>query len=168
MLIGLLSDTHIPEHARKLPTQIEEVFRNVDMILHGGDIYSVSVLDELEHLAPVWAASGDDDYAETFTDRRVKQKHILTIEGVTIWLMHIPPWALPPGKEDSAPLGHKNELPPDVIVYGHTHHARAKHDNGVLQVNPGSPTCPDYDSKLGTVALLTVSSGKAEVQILQL
>ena len=48
MLVGLLSDTHIPDHAKKLPDQLKEVFRGVDMILHGGDIFAVSVLDELE------------------------------------------------------------------------------------------------------------------------
>ena len=47
MRIGLISDTHIPENAEILPAQVREAFRNVDLILHAGDIYVVSVLDEV-------------------------------------------------------------------------------------------------------------------------
>ncbi len=61
MLIGLTSDTHIPDHAKELPSQLKEAFRGFDLILHAGDIYVVSVLGELERLAPVLAAEGDDD-----------------------------------------------------------------------------------------------------------
>jgi len=60
--IGLVSDTHIPKSTHVLPPQVKEAFKDVDLIFHAGDIYVVSVLDELEHLAPVLAAEGDDDY----------------------------------------------------------------------------------------------------------
>ena len=61
MRIGLISDTHIPHDAKAIPPQVKEVFRGVDLILHAGDIYLSSVLDELEEIAPVLAARGDDD-----------------------------------------------------------------------------------------------------------
>ncbi len=56
MRIGLLSDTHIPEVAGALPYQIAKAFKGADLILHAGDIYTTSVLDNLEHIAPVLAA----------------------------------------------------------------------------------------------------------------
>ncbi len=155
--IGLLSDTHIPEAASELPPQIRKVFRDVDLILHAGDIYTVSVLDELERLAPVIAAEGDDDYHEVINDKRVEKKHILTVEGTIIWLMHERPM-----------FWHQHDRPPDVIVFGHTHRDRVENNEGTLLVNPGSPTFPNYRHKLGTVALLTVNSGKTEVSIEQL
>ena len=154
MLIGLLSDTHIPDHAKELPPQLREVFHGVDLILHAGDVYAVSVLDELESLAPVLVAEGDDD-AEILKDRRAKMKHVLTVEGVTILLTHQKPW--------SRHLEH--EKTPDVIVFGHTHETSLENGGGVLSVNPGSPTFPHYRHELGTVGLLT---GKAEAQIIQL
>jgi len=156
MRIGLISDTHIPDHAKELPEQLKDVFHGVDLILHGGDVYDVSVLDELEGIAPILVAEGDDD-SEVLSDRRVKEKHILTVEGVTIWLMHIRPQTWD-----------RNEKRPDVVVFGHTHNNTVENKGGVLLVNPGSPTFPHYKSELGTVALLTVSSGKADVQIVQL
>ena len=61
MLIGLLSDTHIAFPSQPLPPQVLEAFRGVDLILHMGDVWIPSVLDELESIAPVIAAWGDDD-----------------------------------------------------------------------------------------------------------
>ena len=61
MKIGLISDTHIREPSERLHEKVREVFQGVDLILHAGDIYNPSVLDELERMAPVLAAAGDDD-----------------------------------------------------------------------------------------------------------
>ena len=164
MLIGLISDTHIPDHVKKLPEQLKEAFRGVDMILHGGDIYSVSVLNELEQIAPVLAAQGDDDTSFTANDSRVKPKHIINIDGLTIWLMHEKPRSLPRVSKEIPWL----DDPPDAIVCGHTHEAMVEDHQGILHVNPGSPTFPKYNLQLGTVGLMTIESGKVEAKIIQL
>ena len=128
------------------------------MILHAGDIYTLPVLEELEKVAPVLAAEGDDDPFEIMNDNRVKSKHILSIEQITIGLAHqFEAWDL-----------NKQEKLPDVIVFGHLHKPSLERRNGVLWVNPGSPTFPNYRYELGTVALLTVNDGKADVQIIKL
>ena len=168
MLIGLLSDTHIrvPGTRNNLgqlwgntfPPQINEAFQGVDLILHAGDIYTLPILGELETVAPVLASEGDDDPFEIMNDKRVKWKHVLNMEGVTIGLAHqFEAWA----------LGEHEKLP-DVIVFGHLHKASLEKRNGVLWVNPGSPTFPSYNYELGTVALLTVNDGKAEVEFVKL
>lgn len=164
MLIGLLSDTHIPDHAKRLPDQLKDVFRGVDMILHGGDIFSLSVLNELELIAPVLAAEGDDDLSLTAKDRRVERKHTINIGGTTIWLIHQKPSSLPSVSKEVP----RYDEPPDVIVYGHTHKALMEKQDGILQINPGSPTFPNYRLQLGTVGLLTVNSDKVEAEIVQL
>ena len=61
MRIGLISDTHVPDHRRELPCQLKRLFDGTDLILHAGDIYTTWVLDELENMAPVLAAKGDDE-----------------------------------------------------------------------------------------------------------
>ena len=167
MLIGLLSDTHvrIAGHrvslstltSSELPIQIKEAFRDVDLILHAGDIYSLPVLDYLETVAPVLAAEGDDDPFDISIDKRVKPTQIITVDGITIRMSHHREWM-----EDS------KKKTPDIIVYGHTHQPKLEDGDGTIRINPGSPTFPGYRYMLGTVGFISINSGKAEARIMQL
>jgi len=181
MRIGLISDTHIPHDAKAIPPQVKEVFRGVDLILHAGDIYLSSVLDELEEIAPVLAARGDDDLPSV--NGRVKEKHVLNCEGFSLWLIHIFPYFSSTYLHSflySSPALSDQELEealeeiveredvPDILVFGDTHRALLRRIQGFLVINPGSATFPGYKHVLGTVAILTISLGKAEADIIQL
>jgi len=167
MLIGLISDTHVRISGHnvglstlttdELPRQVTETFRGVDLILHAGDIYSLPVLDELEKVAPVLAAEGDDDPFESVNDRRVSHQHMITVEGITIWLSHYGQWP-----------EYAKTPPPDVIVFGHSHRSSIEQNDGQLRINPGSPTFPKYQPIPGSVGFLEIKSGKVEPRILQL
>ena len=167
MLIGLISDTHIAFPYQILPHQVADAFRGVDLILHAGDIWIPSVLDELEVVAPVKAAWGDDDMeADLGDDTRMMKEDTLFLDGVTLRMTHVKPsYSLITPKEESSS---STEDHPDVIVFGHTHFATIEHYKGVLLVNPGSATVPSYLPKLGNVALLSINSGKVTARILQL
>lgn len=164
MRIGLISDTHIPEIAKAVPPQVTEVFRGVDLILHAGDIAVESVLDELGNIAPVLAARGDDDYA--IRDKRIDEVQDLTIEGLTIRVTHSSHyWAR---GLVQYPEKHNLKKAPDIVVFGHTHREIVENLGQSLIVNPGSATFPYYQLRLGTVAILTINTGKAEARIIQL
>ena len=45
MRIGLVSDTHIPEAGPELWPQVYEAFEGCEAILHAGDIYEISVVE---------------------------------------------------------------------------------------------------------------------------
>ena len=169
MLVGLLSDTHIPEVEKALPVEVMEAFRGVDLILHAGDIYISSVLDELERIAPVLAARGDDDYGDIQRDRRVKERHVLRLGGQTVWIIHIRPHPHRiPSWQAGGSLGQREPDAPDIVVFGHEHRTVVREHNGILHVNPGSPTFLNYRYGLGTVGLLSIDSGQAQVRILEL
>ncbi len=164
MRIGLISDTHIPDVAKAIPPQVMEVFSGVDLILHAGDIFVVSVLDELQGIAPVLAARGDDDYG--IRDERVQETQNLTIEGLTLYMIHSSQyWARDLIQH---PEQHSLEKAPDIVVFGHTHRDMVQTIGGSLLVNPGSATFPYYQQRLGTVALVDINAGKAEAHIVQL
>ena len=166
--IGLISDTHIPEAVRQLPPEVLKAFEGVDLILHAGDIYSLDVLDELENVAPVLAALGDDDYPAP--DRRIKETHILELEGLTLWLLHAR-HMLAYRPDTHANKGHPGageDHHPDIIIYGHVHRTEVEFFNGVLHICSGSPTMLHYHRGLGTVGILELNEGKANIQILQL
>jgi predicted phosphodiesterase len=58
--------------------------------------------------------------------------------------------------------------PPDIVVYGHTHHSKLEDHNDTIRVNPGSPTFPGYEYVLGTVGFISINSGKVDARIMQL
>jgi len=168
LLIGLISDTHIAFPDEKLPPQVVDALRGVDLILHAGDIWIPSVLDELEAAAPIKAAWGDDDLkVDLGHDDRMMKERSLRLDGVHIWVTHEKPrYALlnPEGEQQI----HHREEPPDVVVFGHTHYATIETYRDILLVNPGSATVPNYVPKLGTIAMLTIEGGKAEARIVRL
>ena len=169
MRIGLISDTHIPVDAKKLPEQLPRAFHNVDLILHAGDVYAPSVLTELGTIAPLLAARGDDDHGDVLRNERMKREHILTVEDITIWLFHeYRKESLGANGTWYKQSGEKFQKNPDVIVYGHTHRAALFNYGSVLTVTPGSATFPNYIRKPGTVGLLTVKSGRVEARIIPL
>jgi len=161
MRIGLISDTHIPVVAEDLPSGVAEVFQGVDLILHAGDIYRLSVLDDLEKIAPVLAALGDDDSFTLLKDERVENRHVLDLEGHKVWLVHERPFMY------RFPSDQKVELP-DVIVHGHSHAAEVRRDDGVLFVGSGSPTFLHYRRGPGTVAILEIGPDGAEASVVKL
>src|SRR3972149_11811974 len=117
MRIGLISDTHIPEVGKEIPPSVLELFKGVDLILHAGDIYAHTVLDDLARLAPVLAARGDDDYVRR--DTRVQDKHVLEVAGKVLWLVHIGPLRFSSGEwlsRDAMAL--EEDESPDIIVFG--------------------------------------------------
>ena len=167
MRIGLLSDTHVPEAERALPPEVVEAFRGVDLILHAGDIYLPSVLDDLQRVAPVLAARGDDDYGSTLTDERVKDKHVLKLEGKTLWLVHQRPYYLmSPWWQDKVTSGQDNS--PDIVVFGHEHRTDVQQIDGILFVSPGSPTFLHYLRGPGTIGMLDISPDGVEPNIIRL
>ena len=169
MRVGLLADTHIPDAAEELPPEVTEVFRGVDLILHAGDIYSRSVLDDLERIAPVLAARGDDDYLSTLTDERVKEKHVLKLEGQTLWLVHEKAYYFTSSwwKSRIASGQDRHDIP-DIVVFGHEHRTVIQRLDDILYISSGSPTFLGYRRGLGTVGILDIDSGEADIRILQL
>ncbi|MFC1944721.1 metallophosphoesterase family protein [Chloroflexota bacterium] len=166
MRVGLLADTHIPDEAETIPKEAIEAFIGVDIILHAGDIYTRSVLDELQRIAPVLAAKGDDDYGAISGDARVSQKHTLCLEGHTLWLIHQTPYY-----HYISSVTRKAELDPDapdIVIFGHEHRTIVQRHGHTLLVNPGSPTFLDYQRGLGTVGILELDAGEARAHIVKL
>ena len=164
MHIGLISDTHIPDIVEAIPRQALEAFNGVDLILHAGDIATVSVLDELAGIAPVLAARGDDDYQ--LQDKRIQEVQNFSIEGRNIYVIHASQyWA---HSIIQHPEDHYLEKAPDIVVFGHTHRDWLENIGDHLLVNPGSATFPYYQLRLGSVAILSINDAKAEAHIIQL
>jgi uncharacterized protein len=160
--IGLLSDTHLPGERRALWEEVRMAFEGVDLILHAGDVVHPMVLDWLQEIAPVLAAEGNNDLL--WDDRRMAPIQKLEIDGWRLAMIHDMESEERP-IEQLVKMYLRNERP-DVIVTGHTHYERLDYREGVLQINPGSPTLPHLQStRLGTVGILDLAPGKLEARI---
>ncbi|MEM7217072.1 MAG: metallophosphoesterase family protein [Pseudomonadota bacterium] len=171
--IGLISDTHIPEARDSLWPQIATVFAGVDMIFHGGDIHELWVLDELEKIAPVYAARGNGEDGSGGRDvqpedPRVKYAWTLELEGLVVGLTHYVPVPERPPNFTLARWIERffPDRRPDVIVSGDTHVERIMTVDGVYCVNPGSALYPhNYDTQFGTIGFLRLDAGQADADI---
>jgi putative phosphoesterase len=161
--VGLLSDTHIPTKAKRLPSRVFDLFQNVNFIIHAGDLVSLEVVDALKHLAPVVAVHGNMDGSAV--REALPEMTDLTIDRCRIGVIHDPGVLIGRGK--LRVIAEENNF--DVLVYGHTHHPSTQWEDGRLFINPGSPTnpLPPFLVK-PTVAILTLSEGTVEPEIVSL
>ena len=190
MRIGILSDTRIPGIAKEVPPQVARAFEGVDLILHAGGIQADYVLDWLEQIAPVKAVGriqggqyeSNTPFALESGDNRVAQRHILQLEGYTLGMVNaldlndinddVFPGSLAarnlPAGDIARQVHSVFEQPMDIVIFGRTLEAMVEEHDGILFVNPGSPTMPKNLMKLGQVALLEVTSGSREAKIIEL
>jgi hypothetical protein len=148
MRVGIISDTHVPTAARSLPPAVFEIFKNVDLILHAGDIVDLSVLDELRTLAPVEAVAGNMDDSEAHL--KLPSKKIIPLGTFQAGLIH--------GKykiDVQREMIRKEFDEVDLIVYGHSHTPFWGKVQGVYFLNPGSPTDKRH-APYNSVAILEV------------
>ncbi|MGC9358567.1 MAG: metallophosphoesterase family protein [Anaerolineae bacterium] len=159
MLVGLLSDTHVPYRAPAIPPVVLEALRGVDLILHAGDVDEPWALAPLRDLAPVHAVRGNYHIVERSNAGASLPKALeLEIEGFRVAVQHghrIGPlalfwkfWALVrnltgqwdlPGYDIATSRALLRRFPDaDVIVFGHTHRFYLKQWGKTLVVNPGA------------------------------
>ena len=161
--VGVISDTHIPDRAKKIPERVFKVFDNVDFIAHAGDLVELSVVDELERLAPVLVVSGNMDRFEV--REKLPKLNSFKVFDWRIGLMHNPGALFGIGKMRR--IAETNRF--DVLVYGHTHSSSIKWEQDVLFINPGSPTTPSPLFTVNpTVGLLRVTRERIIPQIVQI
>ncbi|OGD46072.1 hypothetical protein A3K79_01975 [Candidatus Bathyarchaeota archaeon RBG_13_46_16b] len=161
--VGLISDTHIPTRAKNLPEEVFSVFEDVELIVHAGDLVDLSVIDELEQIAPVSAVHGNMDTPEIHV--KLPEMTSFKLFDWQIGVIHDPSALF--GAKKMREIARKNQF--NVLVYGHTHNAHVRWDNGTLFVNPGSPTNPIPPFLVKpSVALLRITKEKMIPEIVQI
>ena len=65
--------------------------------------------------------------------------------------------AFPPEESLQSELLEIFGKPVDIVVFGYTHEAMVETHQGVLFVNPGSPSLVKQNTRLGTVAILEIT-----------
>ena len=161
MLIAVISDTHLPRGARRLPDACVERIAAADLLLHAGDFSTVDVLHELEAIGPpLLGVHGNVDSADL--RRLLPEERVVDAGGARIAMVH-----------DAGPRTGRLERMrrrfgdrADVVVFGHSHlplHEQAP--DGFQILNPGSPTerrrAPEH-----TMGLIHVAASLPTCEIL--
>ena len=163
MLIAVISDTHLPRGARRLPEACVEQIQAADMLLHAGDFATLEVLRELEAIGPpVVGVHGNQDSAELC--RLLPEERVVKADEARIAMVH----DAGPRAGRLARMRARFGERADVVVFGHSHmplHEQA--DDGFQIFNPGSPTdrrrAPEH-----TMGLITVGSGSFDCELVTL
>ena len=163
MLVAVISDTHLPRGARRLPEACVERIAAADLLLHAGDFSTVEVLRELEAIGPpLLAVHGNVDSAEL--RRLLPAERVVEAEGARIAMVH-----------DAGPRARRLQRlrarfgeRADVVVFGHSHmplHEQA--EDGFQILNPGSPT-ERRRAPAHTMGLIRVDRGLARCELVPL
>ena len=131
----LISDTHVPQRARRLPDQLWQAVDEADLVLHAGDWVDLPLFEELtERSTALLGVYGNNDGAGL----RAVLPEIMheNIEGIRFTMIH----------ETGPAAGRERRMDAvfpdtDVLVFGHSHIPwDTVSPRGMRLLNPGSPT----------------------------
>ncbi len=136
--IGLVADTHRRNPKRGLPQALLDGLDGCDLIFHAGDISERWVIEMLVKIAPVRAVVGNNDSFELL--KFLPEECYFMSGSHRIGLLH--------GYSDMAKRATTAKVwtlermrgVVDCAVYGHSHQPEVTERDGLLMVNPGSPT----------------------------
>ena len=148
--LGVIADTH-----GYLPPRALDVFRDVDAILHAGDIGSQEILRLLSQVAPLLAVRGNMD-SGPWADALPEKESIQAGDSFIHLIHDLLKLRLDAVNRDCL-----------AVVNGHTHRPWVEARKGVLFVNPGSAGAPRYGEQ-PCVALIRVTDSGAAADLIAL
>jgi putative phosphoesterase len=120
---------------------VVKAFKNVDLIVHAGDIGKLEIFETLHKIAPVVAVRGNMDGKEWA--HSLPWTEVVKIGKVMFYVLHdIYTLDLDPAAAGFA-----------AVISGHSHRPSTDQRDGVLFINPGSATEPRYHSPASVVLL---------------
>jgi putative phosphoesterase len=157
-LAAVIADTHLPRRAKALPEGLLPHLERAALILHAGDLMDPTLLDDLAAYAPVRAVRGNLDPP----DARLPETLQFGFGSARIAMIH----------DSGRKRGRRNRMRrrfpgARVVVFGHSHVPWLDDEEGLLLLNPGSPTDKRKQPE-HTFALLWAEGGEVRSEVLAL
>jgi putative phosphoesterase len=145
---GVISDTH-----GLLRPEAVAALKDVEHILHAGDVGDAEILDRLGHIAPVTAIRGNVDRSGRCG--RLPETELVELGGQSIYMLH-----------DRMAL----DLDPvaagiGAVIFGHSHQPAIEWVKGVLFFNPGSAGARRFSLPV-SLGFLEISESGIEARLL--
>lgn len=156
----LMSDTHLPRRARRLPDELLQAVGQADLVVHAGDWIDEATLDLLEHRARrLVGVYGNNDGPELRA--RLPEVAGFSEGGLRFGVVHETGTAR--GREERCAAQYPDV---DVLVFGHSHIPwDTEAPGGLRLLHPGSPTdrrrqphCTSASAQLSSLATYNARS----------
>ncbi|TFG04740.1 MAG: YfcE family phosphodiesterase [Promethearchaeota archaeon] len=168
LLIGLISDTHIPSRGPEIPSSIIQDFkkRNIDYLFHLGDFEKYKVYQNLKDIFGEDKVIGILGNMDDYKLRKILPETLeLELYGKKIFMTH----------GTGGPnivikrLNRNHDLNPyDIIIFGHVHRPYNEvWRDGKLYLSPGTPTDKKF-TDINSYGFLKISEEKVNPQIIYL
>ncbi|MBN1980607.1 MAG: metallophosphoesterase family protein [Chitinivibrionales bacterium] len=149
-LIGIIADTH-----GQLRDEVVEKLKPCDLIIHAGDIGSMTVLETLRTMCQCVAVAGNID--QGLWSLEVPQTERVNHHDVTMYVIH-----------DIANLDFDPSAASiNIVVYGHSHQQTIFYKDNVMFINPGSAGPRRFNLPV-SMAYCTIHNGKIKPQLISL
>ncbi|SEN32389.1 MULTISPECIES: metallophosphoesterase family protein [unclassified Paenibacillus] len=158
MKIIVISDTHLPRRARKLPDPLVEALSDADLILHAGDWSDWSVHKLLSAYAPLEGVAGNTDPPEI--GQKLGFSRIVEADGLRLGLVH---GHLGSKSTEQNAIHTFAGQQVDAVIFGHSHIPVMHTVNDVLIFNPGSPTDRRFQPQY-SFGIMTTHLGKLQAE----
>ncbi|WP_262174924.1 metallophosphoesterase family protein [Haloarcula laminariae] len=159
MDVALISDTHIPSRASRIPDPFRERIEAADHVIHAGDFDSEGALSNVRATAARLTAVGGN------MDPRIGLPARATVElgGVAFVVTH--GTGSKRGYEDRVANAVREEAGAAAVgVSGHTHEVLDTTHGGVRLLNPGSATGA-APAERATMMTVTARDGEFDVTV---
>ena len=145
-IVGVISDTH-----GLMRLGVKNIFKNVNLIIHAGDIGNAAIIQTLAEIAPVIAVRGNID-TENGLDRFPAVQKIRIGKFCLTVIHNI--------QEININTAGKNEM----VIFGHSHKPLIERRDKTVLFNPGSAGRKRFSLPL-SVGLITVTPNRIKPEI---
>ncbi len=148
--IGVISDTH-----GLIRKSVVKSFKDVDLIVHAGDIDKPGVLETLQTIATVHPVRGNIDGGKWV--KNLPYTEVVQVGQIYLYVIH-----------DLDTL----DLDPEAagfnaVISGHSHIPKIEERNGVFYINPGSAGPRRFKYPV-SIAFLYIKGAVIETEIVEL
>lgn len=158
-MIAVVSDSHVPGRAEKIPEEFREKMKESDLIVHAGDFDEREVYNSIEEFGELIAVKGNCDFfdlpnSETFEENSV-EFGVYHGTGIT-----------PRGDHGTLQKIATEDLEVDVLITGHTHEEEITELENCVILNPGSCTgVGGGSSRRGTPTMIEIYPGEEQLEV---
>jgi putative phosphoesterase len=160
MQVAIISDTHVPSRAQRMPEDVRECVEAADHVLHAGDFDSEGALADIQAMSTELTAVAGN------MDPRIGLPSVVSVElgGVEFVLTHGTGAKRGYESRVATTVREHAETADPVGVSGHTHEVLDTTRDGIRLLNPGSATGAAPASRT-TMMIAEVADGDLAVEV---